>query len=183
MSAIMQSKPTGELVPTGRPLTGTEADNAQFLTFTLDGETYGVDILRVREIKGWTPVTRVPNTPQYVRGVLNLRGTIVPIVDMRMRFNLEQVEYSAVTVIIVLSVMTVAGERVIGIVVDGVSDVLDVTPQDIKPAPDFGTRIRTEFINGLATVGELMVMLLDVDKLLTETELSEMETVNETGNG
>jgi purine-binding chemotaxis protein CheW len=145
---------------------------SQFLTFTLGQEDYGVDILRVQEIRGWHPVTRVPNAPSYLLGVLNLRGTIVPIIDMRMRFKLDKVEYTPVTVIIVLSVRTANGNHVFGVVVDGVSDVLDVTAADIKPTPDFGAAMNTEFISGLATANERMVMLLDIDKLLSLEELS-----------
>lgn len=154
-----------------------EEAGSQYLTFSLAGEEYGVDILRVQEIKGWVPVTVIPNTPEYIRGVLNLRGTVVPILDMRMRFHLEQEEYTAVTVIIVLSVKTDDGERVIGIVVDSVSDVLSVKQDDVKPTPDFGTRVNTEFITGLAAVGEQMVMLLDIDRMLTAHELDDLETI------
>lgn len=145
---------------------------SQFLTFSLGAEEYGVDILRVQEIRGWHPVTRVPNAPNYLLGVLNLRGVIVPIIDMRMRFNLDKVEYTAVTVIIVLSVKTEHGNHVFGVVVDSVSDVLDVTANDIKPTPDFGTAMNTEFISGLATANERMVILLDIDKLLKSDELA-----------
>ena len=156
-----------------------DADNSQFLTFQLDNEAYGVDILRVQEIKGWVPVTRIPNTPEYLKGVLNLRGTIVPIIDMRMRFNLESMEYNAETVIIVLSVQTGSGERVVGIVVDSVSDVLSVQTSEIKPSPDFGNSVNTEFIDGLATVEEQMVMLLDIDKMLSTDELTHLEAIAE----
>ena len=155
-----------------------DADNSQFLTFSLAGEAYGVDILRVQEIKGWVPVTCIPNTPEYLKGVLNLRGTIVPIIDMRMRFNLETMEYDAETVIIVLSVKTESGERVVGIVVDSVSDVLSVQISEIKPSPDFGGSVNTEFIDGLATVEEQMVMLLDIDKMLSTDEIAELEDIS-----
>jgi len=138
----------------------------QVLTFTLGMETYGVDILRVQEIRGWAQVTRIPQSPPHVLGVLNLRGSIVPIVDLRMRFRLERAEYTAVTVIIVLSVETAAGRRDLGVVVDGVSDVIDVKTADLKPAPDLGGQASTEFIQGLMTVGEHMVMLLDIDRLV-----------------
>ena len=157
----------------------TEGEGTQFLTFILDKEAYGVEILRVQEIKGWTPVTRIPNTPEYMQGVLNLRGTIVPIVDMRMRFNLERVEYTPITVIIVLSVKSENGERVIGLVVDSVSDVIDVDAKDIKATPDFGTTLNTEFINGLATSNENMVMLLDVDKLLSVDEMTALAQLSD----
>lgn len=138
----------------------------QVLTFTLGMETYGVDILRVQEIRGWAQVTRIPQSPPHVLGVLNLRGSIVPIVDLRMRFRLERAEYTAVTVIIVLSVETAAGRRDLGVVVDGVSDVIDIKSADLKPAPDLGSQVSTEFIQGLTTVGDNMVMLLDIDRLV-----------------
>jgi len=158
-----------------------EGESQQFLTFILDDEAYGVEILRVQEIKGWTPVTRIPNTPEYMQGVLNLRGTIVPIVDMRMRFKLKHVEYTPITVVIVLSVKSESGERVIGLVVDSVSDVIDVAAQDVKPTPDFGTSLNTKFINGIATSNDTMVMLLDVDKLLSVEEMSVLSQMSESG--
>lgn len=138
----------------------------QVLTFTLGDETYGVDILRVQEIRGWQPVTRIPQTAMHVLGVLNLRGSIVPIVDLRMRFNLQRAEYTAVTVIIVLSVESPTGRRDFGVVVDGVSDVVDVPAASIKPAPDLGGQASTEFIKGLASIADHMVMLLDIDQLI-----------------
>ena len=156
-----------------------ESQRQQYLTFSLDGEAYGVDILRVQEIKGWTPVTHIPNTPEYIRGILNLRGTIVPIIDMRMRFNLQRTEYTPVTVIIVLSVQTADGIHIIGIVVDAVSDVIDVMPDDIKPSPDFGEAVHTEFISGLAAMDKQMVMLLNIDKMLSNDELSAIGTLRD----
>lgn len=158
-----------------------ESESSQYLTFILDNETYGVEILRVQEIKGWTPVTRIPNTPEYMQGVLNLRGTIVPIVDMRMRFDLQHVEYTPITVVIVLAVKSDSGERVIGLVVDSVSDVIDVDAQDVKATPDFGTSLNTKFINGIATSNDNMVMLLDVDKLLSVEEMSVLSQMSESG--
>lgn len=145
---------------------GTTAGSNQMLTFTLGDETYGVDILRVQEIRGWTPVTRIPQTPPHVLGVLNLRGSIVPIVDLRMRFMLQHAQYTPLTVIIVLSVESPAGRRDFGVVVDGVSDVIDVASTDIKPTPDLGSQVSTEFIEGLASVSERMVMVLDIDRLI-----------------
>lgn len=158
---------------------GQETEGSQYLTFMLAGEHYGVDILRVQEIKGWAPVTRIPNTPEHLRGVLNLRGTIVPIIDLRMRFDLEKAEYTELTVIIVLSVQTENGERIIGVVVDAVSDVLNVKPEDIKPTPDFGVGVDTDFLNGLAAAGDDMVMLLDVDKMLSTDELSDLSSLDD----
>ena len=159
-----------------------ESESSQYLTFILDNETYGVEILRVQEIKGWTPVTRIPNTPEYMQGVLNLRGTIVPIVDMRMRFDLQYAEYTPITVVIVLTVKSDSGERVIGLVVDSVSDVIDVDAQDVKATPDFGTSLNTKFINGIATSNDNMVMLLDIDKLLSVEEMSVLSQMSESGS-
>jgi purine-binding chemotaxis protein CheW len=136
----------------------------QVLTFVLGNETYGVDILRVQEIRGWSAVTKIPHAPPHVLGVLNLRGSIVPIVDMRMQFNLER---AAVTVIIVLSVKFRNGTRDFGVVVDGVSDVVDVDDAQVKPAPDLGCREATEHIRGLMPVADRMVVLLDIDRLIS----------------
>lgn len=157
---------------------GDVASN-QFLTFSLANEEYGVDILRVQEIKGWTPVTHIPNAPAYLKGVLNLRGTIVPIVDLRMRFNLDAIDYTPTTVVIVLSLMNEGRERTFGIVVDAVSDVLNIAPGDVRPKPDFGTVVDADFIQGLATVGEHMVMLLDIDCLLRPEEITAIAAVGE----
>lgn len=155
-------------------------ETSQYLSFMLAGEQYAFDILRVQEIKGWTQVTRIPNTPKYLRGVLNLRGTIVPIIDMRMRFNLEHADYTPTTVVIVLSVKSEVGERVIGVVVDAVSDVLNVTPEDMKETPDFGSNVNTDFISGLASVNDSMVMLLDVDKMFNADEIEAFNTATAT---
>lgn len=141
-------------------------DSFQVLTFVLGNETYGVDILRVQEIRGWSAVTKIPQAPAHVLGVLNLRGSIVPIVDLRMRFALESVEYTPVTVIIVVSVVTSSGRRDFGVVVDGVSDVVDVNSAEIKPAPELGARAATDYLLGLVSVAERMVVLLDIDRLI-----------------
>ncbi len=147
---------------------GLDAQNngSQFLTFMLAGEEYGVDILRVQEIKGWDEATEIPNTPDYIQGVLNLRGTIVPIVDLRSRFALERIKYSNTTVVIVLKIENDGHEKTIGFVVDAVSDVYNVTDEQLKPSPDFGGSVNTEFVKGLATVDEKMVILLDIDHLV-----------------
>jgi purine-binding chemotaxis protein CheW len=143
-----------------------EAESYQVLTFVLGSETYGVDILRVQEIRGWSAVTKIPNSPPHVLGVLNLRGSIVPVVDLRKRFSLEQAEYTAVTVIIVLSVRGEAGRRDFGVVVDGVSDVVDVQSSAVRATPDLGCRAATDHIRGLVPVNERMVVLLDLDRLI-----------------
>jgi len=149
----------------------------KYLTFVLATEEYAIDILRVQEIKSWTKVTPIPNTPDYICGVINLRGTIVPIVELRSRFNIEHLEHSATTVVVVLKVVSKEKERIMGIVVDAVSDVYDVTEDDIKPPPEFGTVISTEFVKGLATVGDKMVIVLDIDYLLNSEELAILDSV------
>ena len=145
----------------------TAHGSQQVLTFVLGSETYGVDILRVQEIRGWSSVTKIPHAPPHVLGVLNLRGSIVPIVDLRMQFNIESAEYTAITVIIVLSVQSRKGPRDFGIVVDGVSDVVDVNAAQVKPAPDLGSREATDYIRGLMPVADRMVVLLDIDRLIS----------------
>lgn len=144
----------------------TASTPRQVLTYQLGGETYGVDILRVQEIRGWTPVTRLPQTPPYILGVLNLRGSIVPILDLRVRFGLEKAEFTPLTVIIVLSMKTAQGRREFGLVVDCVSEVVEVEPAHLKETPSVGNKATEEFIQGLATVSERMLILLDVDKLI-----------------
>lgn len=151
----------------------------QFLTFMLAGEEYGVDILRVQEIKGWDAVTNIPNTPEYIRGVINLRGTIVPIVDLRLRFNMDKMEYGPTTVVIVLKVMSDEKSRIMGIVVDGVSDVYNIPSEEIREAPDFGSGIDTDFVMGLASVEEKMVILLDIDHMLNAAELAGIDEATE----
>ncbi|MFA5982899.1 MAG: chemotaxis protein CheW [Methylococcaceae bacterium] len=138
----------------------------QFLSFALGKEEYGVAILRVQEIRSWEPVSRIPNVPEYEKGVVNLRGAIVPIIDLRERFNLGRIEYTPLTVVVVLQTGTGNKMRIMGVVVDSVSDVVNVDKTKIQKAPDFGTKVSTEFISGLVSLNDRMVMLLDVDKLL-----------------
>lgn len=143
----------------------TEA-GGQYLTFVLAGEEYGLEILKVQEIKGWDSVTPIPNTPEHVLGVLNLRGAVVPIIDLRRRFGLDGIEYGPTTVVIVVKMMDDDQERTVGLVVDAVADVYRLEGSDIQPSPDMGGTIHTEFVRGLATVDEKMVILLEVDALI-----------------
>jgi purine-binding chemotaxis protein CheW len=138
----------------------------QFLTFLLAGEEYGVDILRVQEIKGWDKVTRLPQAPPFVLGVINLRGAVVPIVDLRRRFALEPVPPGPTTVVIVVKVDGPRGERTVGMVVDAVSEVYNVPADTIRPPPEVTGNLDTAFVKGLASVGEKMVILLDIDMLI-----------------
>jgi len=147
-------------------ITSVDDGAEQYLSFLLADEEYGVEILRVQEIKGWDQVTHIPNSPHFLCGVLNLRGTIVPIVDLRLRFDMPAREYTPTTVVVVLKVEGVT-ERTVGIVVDGVSDAHNVKPEEIKPTPDFGGSVSTEFIKGLVSLDENMMMILNVDRLLS----------------
>ena len=144
----------------------------QYLTVNLAQEEYGIDILAVREIRGWTPVTRIPQAPHYVLGVLNLRGAIVPVLDLRLRFGLSREEYDATTVTVIVMV---AG-RLFGIVVDAVSDVLDIENTHLRPVPDMGTAVDTEYLKGLTSIDERMVLLLDADKLLQPQDTQILDT-------
>ena len=146
---------------------GQYADSVlQFLTFTIDKEEYGVDIMTVREIKGWSEATRLPNTPEFMHGVINLRGLIIPIFDLRARFNLGLTQANEKNVIIILAV----GERTIGILVDAVSDILDVSAEQIKPAPASETHAKDQCVSGLISNNDRMVVVLAVEKLF-DTEL------------
>ncbi len=154
-------------------LTGSNAaqvaqSGGEYLTFTLGREEYGIEILKVQEIRGYEAVTKIANAPEYIKGVVNLRGTIVPIVDMRIKFNLGEVEYNQFTVVIILNV----ADRVVGMVVDGVSDVLTLTAEQMKPAPDFSATFDTEYITGLGAVDERMLILVDIEKLMTGGEIA-----------
>jgi purine-binding chemotaxis protein CheW len=141
----------------------------QFLTFVLGGEEYGVTILQVQGIQGWDRVTPIPNTPEFILGVINLRGAIVPIVDLRRRFGMPAAEFGPTTVVIVVRVaQSDRNERTLGLVVDAVSEVCNVNADDRKPAPDFGSGIKTDFVKGLATVENRMVILLDIDRLVSD---------------
>ncbi len=143
-----------------------EDGSEQYLTFLLADEEYGVEILRVQEIKGWDRVTHIPNSPHYLCGVLNLRGAIVPLVDLRLRFGMPALAYTPTTVVIVLKVDGITPRKV-AIVVDAVSDVHNVLPEDVKPAPDFGLSFNTDFITGLVSIDDSMMMILNIDSLLS----------------
>lgn len=143
------------------------SNGKQYLSFVLGGESYGVDILSVKEIRGWEEATLVPNSPDYVKGVVNLRGTIVPIVDLRTCFAVGEISYLPTTVVIILSGEAESGNRTVGFIVDAVSDVLDVEDSDMKSAPDFDGTVPTEYIHGLVNTNEHVVTILDIAHLLS----------------
>jgi len=147
--------------------TSFSSDDQQFLTFNLAEEFYGVDILKVQEIKGYTNVTKIPNTPDYLKGVLNLRGTIVPIVDLRMKFGMGVTEPTSFTVVVVVNVRN----RVMGFLVDAVSDVLDLNAKDIQPPPEMGNTVDITFVAGIGNTNDHLVTLLDIDRVLTDDEV------------
>ncbi len=152
--------------------TGAETGN-EFLAFTLGKEEYGIDILKVQEIRGYETVTRIANAPEFVKGVVNLRGIIVPIVDMRIKFNLGEPTYDQFTVVIILNI----GGRVVGMVVDSVSDVITLAPEQVKPAPEMGTALNTDYLIGLGTLDERMLILVDIDKLMSSSEMGLIEKI------
>ncbi|MCX7240772.1 MAG: chemotaxis protein CheW [Burkholderiales bacterium] len=139
----------------------------EYLTFRLDQEEYGIDILKVQEIRGYEPPTRVANAPEFIKGVINLRGTIVPIVDMRLKFNCAKAEYSAFTVVIVLNLRN----RIVGIVVDSVSDVMELPADSLKAAPDIESAIDSDAVIGLGALADRMLILLDIEKLMSATDM------------
>ncbi len=149
-----------------------ELASSEFLTFTLGQEEYAIDILRVQEIRGYEPPTLIANAPAFIKGVINLRGIIVPIVDLRIKFNLAQVEYTPFTVVIILNVAS----RVVGIVVDSVSDVIRLNPAQIRPTPDFSATFDTRYIQGLATVEGRMLIVTDIEQLMVSPEMDLLDT-------
>ena len=155
---------TADAAPTGA---------REYLTFRLDQEEYGIDILKVQEIRGYEAVTRIANAPEFIKGVINLRGIIIPVVDMRIKFKLGTPVYDQFTVVIILNI----GGRIMGMVVDSVSDVTTLTPDQIKPAPEMGTAFNSEYMIGLGTVDERMLILVDIDKLMSSSEMGLMDKI------
>ena len=149
-------------------------DGGQYLTFRLGDEEYGVEILKVQEIKGYSTVTPIPNMPDYLKGVMNLRGTIVPIVDLRAKFAMAQADHNQFTVIIVVTV----GTKVMGLLVDAVSDVLNIPKGDVQPTPDFGGQVDARYINGMAKTGDKLVVLLDIDRVMGGVDVAAMASLN-----
>ncbi|MCB4812305.1 chemotaxis protein CheW [Methylovorus menthalis] len=145
----------------------------EFLTFVLGNEEYGLEILKVQEIRGYDAVTKIANTPEFIKGVVNLRGRIVPIVDLRIKFNLGKVEYNEFTVVIILNL----NGRIVGMVVDGVSDVMSLQPNQIRAVPDIVASIDTKYIVGLASVEEKMFILVDIEQLMSSTDMELMDSV------
>lgn len=150
---------------------GKENAGHEFLAFTLGAEEYGIDILKVQEIRGYEAVTHIANAPEFIKGVINLRGIIIPVIDMRIKFNLGAPVYDQFTVVIILNI----GGHIMGMVVDSVSDVTTLTPEQIRPAPEMGTAFNTDYLIGLGTIDERMLILVDIDKLMTSADMGLIE--------
>lgn len=145
----------------------TSSGAREYLTFKLDQEEYGIDILKVQEIRGYEPPTRVANAPSFIKGVMNLRGTIVPIVDLRLKFNCSKAEYNTFTVVIILNLRS----RIVGVVVDSVSDVMELQPENLKSAPEIESAIDSSAVQGLGSLGDRMLILLDIERLMLTPDM------------
>jgi purine-binding chemotaxis protein CheW len=156
--------------PKGQAMAATTSLR-EFLAFKLGAEEYGIDILRVQEIRSYEEPTRIANAPAFIKGVVNLRGVIVPIVDMRLRFNLESVNYDSFTVVIVLNI----GHRVVGMVVDAVSDVITLTPEQLRPVPEFSSAIASDHLLAIGAVDQRMLILVDIEKLMSSADMGLIE--------
>lgn len=168
MSTVLESPPTA--APSGSP---ARALGGKYLTFQLDNEEYGVEILKVREINGLLDITKVPQTPDFVEGVINLRGKVIPVIDLRAKFGLSRAQYNEQTCIIVVDV-----GMLMGIIVDTVSEVNDIPEGAIEPPPSLGKSVDTSFILGMGKVKDEVKILLDIDKVLTTDELVELQNLD-----
>lgn len=171
----MSSGTSGTTTMAGPELSGLQELAGKYLTFELGKEFYGLEILKVQEIIGIMKVTSVPRTPDYVRGVINLRGKVIPVIDLRLKFGMEGIEDTDRTCVIVVQVGDSDRAITMGIIVDEVSEVLEVASDQIEPAPSFGSSVNTDFILGMGKVGQRVIMLLDVDKVLSSGDLTALE--------
>jgi purine-binding chemotaxis protein CheW len=176
----MNNQTTATVVKTGQEAHGVNQarvpEGGKFLTFLMANEKYGLEILKVREIMGMMDVTSIPTTPAFIRGVINLRGKVIPVVDLRLKFGIEAKEDTQRTCIIVVHLTHTAQEMTMGIIVDEVSDVLDIDRNQIEPPPSFGANIKTDFILGMGKVDQKVMTMLDIDRVLTEQEVALIES-------
>ena len=171
MNLDTTASPAPASAPKAATLVSATTSLREFLAFKLGPEEYGIDILRVQEIRSYEEPTRIANAPPFVKGVVNLRGVIVPIIDMRLKFNLEQVNYDSFTVVIVLNI----GSRVMGMVVDAVSDVITLTPEQLRPVPEFNSTIASDHLLAIGAIDERMLILVDIEKLMTSQDIGLVE--------
>ncbi|WP_293764922.1 chemotaxis protein CheW [uncultured Aquitalea sp.] len=155
-------------------LTVGNRNSRELLIFTVGHEEYGIDILKVQEIRGYDAVTRIANAPDFIKGVINLRGSIVPIVDMRIKFGLGEPVYNQFTVVIILNIL----QRTVGMVVDGVSDVIQLEPGDLRPPPELGAMVDTAYIEGLGALEERMVIIVDIERMMSSDEMALVDASN-----
>jgi purine-binding chemotaxis protein CheW len=167
-AAATTTNPARNATANAATMAAPAAKALEFLAFTLGQEEYGVDIQKVQELRGYDTVTRIANAPEHIKGVVNLRGIIVPIVDMRIKFNLGTPSYDQFTVVIILNIAS----RVMGMVVDSVSDVITLIPEQVRPAPEMGALLDTEYLIGLGTLDERMLILVDIDKLMSSADMA-----------
>jgi purine-binding chemotaxis protein CheW len=176
----MNNQTTATVAKTGQEAHGVNQarvpEGGKFLTFLMANEKYGLEILKVREIMGMMDVTSIPTTPAFIRGVINLRGKVIPVVDLRLKFGIEAKEDTQRTCIIVVHLTHTAQEMTMGIIVDEVSDVLDIDRNQIEPPPSFGANIRTDFILGMGKIDQKVMTMLDIDRVLTEQEVALVES-------
>jgi purine-binding chemotaxis protein CheW len=147
----------------------------KYLTFSLAEEEYGIGILKIKEIIGMMPITTVPRTPEFVKGVINLRGKVIPVVDLRLRFGMEEIDYTERTCIVVVEIEGTSGTVMIGVVVDSVSEVLNIKGEDVEETPTFGAKLNTDYILGMAKMEGGVKILLDIDQVLSEEEIATLE--------
>ncbi|TPV59064.1 chemotaxis protein CheW [Aestuariibacter sp. GS-14] len=154
-------------------------DSKEYLTFMLGEEQYGLAIIQVKEIRGYEPVTKIANAPSFIKGVINLRGDIVPIVDLRVKFKVSEATYNEFTIVIMLNVK----DRIVGIVVDSVSDVINVTEDEVHPPPEFGVAFDSRYLDGLASVDDGLVILVNIERLITSEEIGIFDSMNQQNEG
>ena len=157
-------------------LNAAEEKEGKYLTFSLAGEEYGIAILKIKEIIGMMPITPVPQTPEFFKGVINLRGKVIPVIDLRLKFGMEAADFTERTCTIVVEIDGASGTVMTGIVVDSVSEVLNITGEDIENTPAFGTDLNTDYILGMAKTAGGVKILLDIDRVLSDEEIAELET-------
>jgi len=163
--------------------TGTTAETTQHLTFKLGDEVFALDITKVREVLDFTTATRVPRTPEFMRGVINLRGSVVPVVDLRLKFGMSKTENGVNTCVIITEVMVDGDTTVLGALADSVQEVLDLEPESIAPAPRIGTKLRTDFIKGMGRLGDRFIIIMDIDKVFSSDELLTIQSHRVDENG
>lgn len=147
----------------------------KYLTFSLAEEEYGIGILKIKEIIGMMPITTVPRTPEFVKGVINLRGKVIPVMDLRLRFGMEEMDYTERTCIVVVEIKGTSGTVMIGVVVDSVSEVLNIKGEDVEETPTFGTKMNTDYILGMAKMEGGVKILLDIDRVLSDDEIAALD--------